>query len=190
MEPGRIRRIAIVGSPGAGKSTLARRLGSALGLPVIHLDALFWKPGWVETPRDEFIGQQRRALMAEGWIVDGNYGATIDLRLAAADTILFLDAPRLVCLWGVVSRAARHAGRTRSDMGPGCPERIDLAFLRYVWRFRRDKRPALLCKLRALEGEKRVVRLSSRAEVAAFLRQASADAPLPPAPAHVGQPRL
>lgn len=173
MGAGQMRRIAIVGSPGAGKSMLARRLGTALGIPVIHLDALFWRPGWEETPRDEFIEQQRRALAAEEWIVDGNYGAAIELRLAAADTIVFLDAPRLICVWGAVSRAIRHAGRTRPDMGPGCPERIDPAFLRYVWRFRREKRPALLRKLRALEGKKRVVRLSSRAEVRAFLRQAS-----------------
>ena len=177
MGAGRMRRITIVGSPGAGKSTLARRLGLALGIPVIHLDALFWRPGWVETPRDEFIERQCRALAGEAWIVDGNYGAAMDLRLAAADTILFLDAPRLVCLWGAVSRAIRHAGRTRPDMGPGCPERIDLEFMRYVWRFRRDKRPALLRKLRVLEGEKRVVRLSSRAEARAFLEHMSLPAP-------------
>jgi hypothetical protein len=79
---GNVQRVAIVGSGGAGKSTLARELGQRLGLPVIHLDQRFWRPGWLETETEEWAATQQELAAADRWIRDGNYGATLDVRLA------------------------------------------------------------------------------------------------------------
>lgn len=167
-----MKRVAIIGSGGAGKSTLARQLGARLGLPVVHLDALFWRPGWVETPREEWVALQRELVAREAWVVDGNYNATLDIRLEAADTIVFLDLPNWVCAWRAVRRRVQHHGRTRPDLAPGCPEQIDLAFLRWIWDYPRTRRPGVLEKLeRAAAEGKRVVRLRSNAEVERFLRE-------------------
>ena len=93
-----MKRISIVGSGGAGKSTFAHQLADILHLPVIHLDALYWQPGWVATPQDEWRDKQQQLVQQECWIIDGNYTSTLDVRFAVADTIIFLDFPRFRCL--------------------------------------------------------------------------------------------
>lgn len=107
-----MKRIAIIGSPGAGKSTYAQRLSMITGIQVYHLDKLYWKPGWVETPKSEWVEFQQRIVNKEEWIIDGNYGATMDIRIQAADTVIFLDFPRRVCLWRSIKRDIRYRGRT------------------------------------------------------------------------------
>ncbi len=181
-----MERVAIIGSAGAGKSVLARKLGAITGLPVIHLDALFWHPGWVETPRPEWRTIQEGLVEGPRWVVDGNYGSTMDIRLAAADTVIFLDLPRALCLWRTLRRSFSPLGKDRPDMASGCPERLDLEylkFLRWIWRFPRDERPAILEKLGRLEalaaGEAgarpvRVIRLRSAHEVEAFVSRVAA----------------
>ncbi len=126
-----VERVAIVGSGGSGKSTLARALGARTGLPVVHLDEHYWRPGWVETPRDAWRARQAELCADDRWIIDGNYGGTIDLRLDPADTLVFLDLPRRVTVPRVLRRWARNRGRP--VQAPGCPERADAAFLRWVW---------------------------------------------------------
>ncbi len=168
--------MAVIGSAGAGKSTLARRLGAITGLPVVHLDALFWHAGWVETPRPEWRSIQERIVKEPRWIIDGNYGSTLDIRLAAADTVVFLDLPPLICLGRVIKRSFLTA-TPRFDLAPGCAERLDreyLGFLAWVWRFPRDDRPGILEKLQALAaglGAVRVVHLTSCRAVDRFLRE-------------------
>jgi adenylate kinase family enzyme len=162
-------RIALIGSGGSGKSTLARQLGAVLGLPVYHLDALYWKPDWVETPRPEWVRLQQELVGQPRWIIDGNYGATMDVRLAAADTVIFLDYSRWVCLWGALRRRIIYAGRSRPDMGQGCPEQIDLQFLRWIWAFPATRRPGIEAKLARLGPGQRLVRLRSRREAACFV---------------------
>ena len=169
-------RIAIVGCSGAGKSRLATTLGVLLGSPVVHLDRLFWKPGWIESTREEFLAAQDRALPADGrWIADGNYGGTLELRLGRADTVILIDLPTRVCLWRVVMRSWRSLGQTRPDLADGCAERMFerayLDFLRYVVSFRRRRRAGLFERLRSLDGRVRLVVLSSNAEVARFVAQ-------------------
>ena len=166
-----MRRVAIVGSAGAGKSTLARQLGAILGLEVVHLDALFWKPGWVETPRPEWRVTQEGLVRRESWIIDGNYGGTMEVRLASADTIVFLDFPRAICLWRVLKRWARYRGHTRPDLAPGCPERLDWAFLRWVWGYRVRSRPSVLKRIEEHSAGKSVYTLRSPTEVSDFLKQ-------------------
>ena len=167
-----MKRVAIIGSGGAGKTTLARALGERTGLPVIHLDRLYWNTGWVETPHDEWLKRQNSLLAQERWIVDGNYGSTMDVRLAAADTVIFLDLPRLRCLWRVFKRRLRYHNRSRPDMNEDCPERLTWEFLRFVWTYPKTRRPVILEKLGRL-GDKRVIRLWSVLEVEAFLARLS-----------------
>lgn len=162
-----MERVLILGCAGAGKSTLARALSRRSGLPLVHLDRHYWRAGWREPAKDEWL-KQVAALAAEPrWIMDGNYGDTIALRLARADTLIFLDQPRWRCLWGVLSRTARWHGRIRDDMAAGCPERIDWPFLRYVWRYRRSHRPRVLAMLVSFEGER--VHLRSRRAIRRYI---------------------
>ncbi len=135
-----MERIVIIGCGGSGKSTLARRLGDRLNLPVVHLDKLYWHPGWVESTDEEFDAKLAVELEKSQWIMDGNFNRTMELRLAKCDTVIYLDYSRLVCLWGVLCRIIKTYGKTRPDMGEGCPERIDFEFLKWVWNYNRDKR--------------------------------------------------
>lgn len=162
-----MRKILVIGSPGAGKSTFARKLAERTGLPLIHLDAEFHLPGWVDRETGEWLARVDRLLEGERWIIDGNYGGSLERRLARADTAILLDYPTWLCLWRVVRRIATLHGRVRPDAAPGCPERWDLPFLAYVARFRRAKSPTLERRLAAFPGA--LVRLRSPREAEAFL---------------------
>lgn len=164
-----LRHVVLIGSGGAGKSTFARRLGKITGLEVIHLDAHYWKPGWVETPINVWTEMQRNLIQRDRWIMDGNYGATLSLRLDAADAILFFDYPRNLCARRLLLRWWKYRGRNRPDMGEGCPERFEWDFLRWVWRYPKDKRPDLLVKLAAYSETKCVIVLQNPAAAESLL---------------------
>ena len=142
-----MERIVIIGCGGSGKSTLARQLGEKLDLPVVHLDKLFWKPGWMETSPEEFDVKLVAELEKPRWIMDGNFNRTIQQRLARCDTVIYLDYSRLICLWGVFCRIVKSYGKTRPDMGEGCPERIDLEFFKWVWNYNKNNRERNYCYL-------------------------------------------
>jgi adenylate kinase family enzyme len=141
-------------------------------LPVVHLDACYWRPGWDPTPKEEWTRTVDEIAARDAWIMDGNYGGTLDRRLAACDTVIFLNLPRMVCLRRVLWRSFRYRGRSRPDMAPGCPERMTLEFVRWVWTYPRARRPGVLRRLEALAAEKRVVILRSTRAVERFLRDA------------------
>lgn len=164
-----MRRVLVIGSGGAGKSTFATALGTRLGLPVIHLDAHYWQSGWVATPAPQWRARVAQLLAGDGWVMDGNYGGTMTERLAACDTVIFLDLPRTVCLWRIVQRAIRYAGRSRPDMTPGCPERLSWEFVWWVWTYPSRRRPEVLQRLRALPATTRVEILRSARDVEAFV---------------------
>lgn len=164
-----MRKIIIIGSGGAGKSTFARKLGHKLNRKVYHLDALFWKPNWVGVSRDEQIKVQHTLVQEEEWIIDGNYGGTMEIRLQAADTIIFLDIPRTICVFRVLKRMIQYRNKTRPDMGEGCKERIDIHFLKWVWNYPKTKKPEILKNLNKLSGCKNVIILRSPKEVQQFL---------------------
>ena len=127
-----MERVLIIGPCGSGKSTLSLELGGRLNLPVVHMDRLGWLPGWVETDKEDLRRSLLTIVETDRWLIEGNYGSTLDLRLPRADTVVYLDFPIALCLWRVVRRVLRYRGRTRPDMTDGCPERFDLAFFRYV----------------------------------------------------------
>jgi adenylate kinase family enzyme len=164
-----MHRIMIVGSAGSGKSTFARRLGEQLDLPVVHLDTLYWRPGWVEPSQEEWHEQVREAVQADAWVMDGNYSATMDLRFERADTAIFLDIPRRVCLYRVLKRSIRHRGRVRSDGATGCPERLEWFFLKWVWSFPAKRRPAMLQRLENVPASVNIVHLCNDWEIDGFM---------------------
>ena len=159
----------VIGSGGAGKSVFSVDLAARIGLPVIHLDREYWGPGWQPMAEDAWEARIRELVAPDRWILDGNFGGTIPIRLAAADTVVFLDLPRLVCLWSVVRRRVTHRGRSRPDMTPGNAEKLDLRFLLWIWGYPKTRRPGILAQLAALPPTTRVTRLRSRREMAAFL---------------------
>lgn len=163
------RRILIIGPGGAGKSTLATRLGRVLGLPVIHLDAEYWTRGWTPTPKEAWSARVTEMLERDAWIMDGNYGGTMAQRLAACDTVIFLDLPRRVYVPRVLARSWRYRGRSRPDMAPECPERLTPEFLWWLWRYRRKRRPEVLTRLAGLREDQRAIVLRSQREVEAFV---------------------
>ncbi len=164
-----MQKIVILGCGGSGKSTLAIRLGKLLNLPVIHLDCLFWKPGWVSIPREELNALVQPQLSQPRWIIDGNYSGTQEPRLVACDTVIFLDMPRVLCLWNVVKRWVMYHKRTRPDITEGCPEQLDWEFLRWIWHFNRNRRPGILSKLATLRDDQSSVVLTSPRDVRKFL---------------------
>ena len=164
-----MERILIIGCGGAGKSTLARQLGEKLELPVVHLDKLFWKPGWVEESSEEFDRKLALELEKTKWIMDGNFNRTMPQRLSKCDTIIYLDFSRWACLWGVVRRIITTYGTVRPDMGDGCPERFDLNFLRWVWNYNRDKRQRNYRLLNEAAHAEKIV-LKNRRMVKQFLK--------------------
>lgn len=153
-----MRRVLVLGCPGAGKSTLARSLGEALSLPVVHLDKLWWKSGWVNRTEGEFDALLDAVLLGEEWVIDGNYLRTLPRRLERCDAVVLLDYPRRVCLLRALRRILSWRGRTRPDMAADCPERLDGEFVRWIWEFHRTQRPQVLELLDGWTGEKHVFR--------------------------------
>lgn len=165
-----MERILIIGCSGAGKSTLARQLGEKTGLPVVHLDALFWKPGWVESTREAFDTRIREEMEKPAWIIDGNYSRSLPVRLEKCDAVIYLDFPRLTCILGVIKRVLTTYGTIRPDMAEGCPERFDWEFLKWVWNFNRNNREKIYACLEKVSPDK-VMIFKNRWEVRAFLNE-------------------
>lgn len=168
-----MKRVLIIGAGGAGKTTLARRLAAHLQLPLIHLDEHHWRAGWNPMPPDEWRVRVRELIAADAWIMDGNYGGTLDLRLAACDTVLFLDFPRHVCLWRVLRRRMWRSSRARAELPPGCPERVTLSFLVWVWTYPTRRREGIMRRLTVLGQEKCIRVLRSAHEVEQFMNEIS-----------------
>ena len=164
-----MERILIIGCGGSGKSTLARRLGEKLNLPVVHLDKLYWKPGCVESSKEEIDEKIHIELQKPQWIIDGNYNRTISERMKYCDTVIYLDFSRFACLRGVCKRVLTTYGKVRPDMGEGCPERFDLDFLKWIWNFNKQNRDRYYGMLNNAEGIRTIV-LKNRRMVRRFLR--------------------
>ncbi len=166
-----VRRILVIGHPGAGKSTFTSNLGMKIRLPVIHLDKEFWRPGWVETPMNEWRKRTEMMVNRDEWIIDGTHDRTLDIRLLRADTVIFLDYSRYLCLWRILKRIVTSFGEVRPEMADGCPERIDLGFLRWVWNYRRDHYPIISECLQTYYANGKMVVLKNPADALQFLNE-------------------
>ncbi|SEO93863.1 DNA topology modulation protein [Paenibacillus sp. OV219] len=165
-----MNRILIIGSPGSGKSTLAQKLGRIWSLHVIHLDAHFWKPNWVMPQEAEWDQTIERLTMQEQWIIDGNYSRTMDKRIERADLIILLDMPRWLCMYRIFKRRVMFHKKTRPDMNEGCEEKIDWAFVKWVWQYPKRSRMKTLNKLeQAAASGKQVIILQTRKQVKELL---------------------
>jgi adenylate kinase family enzyme len=163
-----MRRVAVVGCGGAGKTTLANELADRLGIPVIHIDSHYWQMvdgERVESTPEEWEARHRELIAQDDWVIDGMKFGVLDERLTRADTVVYLDPSRAVCLGAIVQRRLRHRGQDRPELGVYV--HINYEFLRWVWMFRRRQRPMLLSKLARFEGE--VVILHRRREVRRYL---------------------
>ena len=161
-----MKRVMVIGGPGSGKSTLARRLHAVTGLPLFHLDQLYWQAGWQPAPKDEWERLLAKLAARDEWIMDGGYNGSFHIRMPRADTVIWLDLPRRVAFPRVVKRMALGFGRVREDLTPGCPERLDWEFLRWAWTFRRAH---------AAKYPQALVEYASHANVYIFARSREAD---------------
>ncbi|MBA1200693.1 AAA family ATPase [Pseudomonas capeferrum] len=166
-----MRRIVILGNAGSGKSTFARALGKRLEVSVVHLDCLFWEPGWVEPDAERFRNRVREAVASGTWVCEGNYARrTFDLRLPRADLVVWLDTPRLTCFLRVIRRSVTN--RPRPDLAAGCKEKFDRAFLKFlwfVWTFDRSYRPGIEAVRLAIAVQVPTVHLRGTRQIATFL---------------------
>jgi adenylate kinase family enzyme len=163
-----MERIMIIGCSGSGKTTLAVALKEKLGLPLVHLDQLWWTGNWENVTREEFDSRLAMAVNMDKWIIDGNFSRTIEMRLQRCDTIIYLDFDRWQCLWGVFCRVVRNYGKTRPDMGGNCRERFDPEFMKWIWNFNRNNRVRNYTWIASAKHAKAIV-LKNRKEVRAFL---------------------
>ncbi len=158
-----MKRVIIIGCPGSGKSHFSRALAEYVPLPLYHLDMLYWKPDRTTVSKEVFRERLDEVLSKETWIIDGNYGSTMEMRISQCDTVFFFDLPLEVCLAGVRERI----GRTRPDM-PWIEQIEDEEFIQYIKDFGEHSRPKIL-ELLEKYPDKKVWHFTSRRSADAFI---------------------
>ncbi|MGF6171839.1 AAA family ATPase [Ensifer sp. 4252] len=164
------RRILVVGCSGGGKSTLSQKLARHFHLTYISIDRdILWLPGWVQRDRAE---QRRRiveSIAADHWIMDGTNPSTFDVRVPRSDVVIWVRMPRLLCVWGVVTRWLKYLGRTRPEMAPGCIEKVDWEFLEFIWTFEDEFSPRIVAGIAQHGPNVPVLQLKSRRQMQRLL---------------------
>jgi adenylate kinase family enzyme len=170
-----MRRIVIIGPLGAGKSTLAVELGRILEIPVHHLDTLYWGDTWTAPSPAEWDGLLDRLVAGDSWIIDGNFSSSLPRRLAAADTVVYLDAPRLTSAVQATKRRLFHRWRPGPGVAGGARPMFNAQLFRWIWVYRRETRPQLFEQLAAPPVAGKTVFLRNRRDVRRFLASVAAD---------------
>ena len=160
-----MKRIVVIGSPGSGKSTLSGAMQQKTGIPLYHLDMMYWNADKSVVERDVFLARLAAVLEKDTWILDGNYATTMEMRVAACDTVIFLDYTPEVCLEGIQKRR----GKPRSDM-PWIEREEDVALTEFVRTFREQQRPRILALLEKYP-EKKIFLFTTREQADAFLKE-------------------
>ena len=159
-----MKKIIIIGSCGAGKTTFAQKINKKLNLPLTNLDQLYWKPGWERTSKTEWREKVEQLVKGDKWIIDGNYQSTFDIRFPACDTIIFLDINRFTCLFRILKRRFL---KNRIDVLNKCEEKIDWKFLKWVlWDFPQKGKKKIKKYLK--KYDKKVVVLKNGEEMDCF----------------------
>lgn len=148
---------------------MAASIAARHNLPHYDLDYYFWRAGWREPPPDEWQTTAERLASGPAWVISGNYSKTFHDRMSRADTVIWLDFPRWLCMTRVLRRIARNYGRVRSGMPEGCTERIDWKFLRYAWTFNKIRRPRIVAALESHAARAQVYQVRNKAEAARLL---------------------
>jgi adenylate kinase family enzyme len=163
------RRILVLGSSGSGKTTFSIQLGEILDLDPIHLDAHFWRPGWRATPRSEWRDVVAELVQRDAWIMDGTYESSLDLRIPPADLVILVKQSRWVCLWRAAKRKLTIDDHHRPDAPAG--QKLDVAFLRYIWRYPKVTHPFVLEEIRRHGADKPVIELQGSSQMRRLLQQ-------------------
>ena len=158
-----MKKVIVIGCPGSGKSTVSRALHNKTGIPLYHLDMMYWNADKTTAEKSVFLERLSAVLEKNKWIIDGNYGSTMELRIAACDTVFFLDYPLDVCLDGIRERG----GKPRSDM-PWIETEEDAEFIEFIKSYNEQQKPKVL-ELLEKYGDKNIVIFKSREEADAFL---------------------
>ncbi len=161
-----MKRIIVIGCPGGGKSTFSRALADITAIPLYHLDMMYWNEDRTTVPKDVFRSRLALAMEGESWIIDGNYGSTMELRIKAADTVFFLDYSADICLSGVMARK----GKPRSDMPWVEPEDYsDEDFIKFIENYERESKPKVMSLLERY-SEKKIYIFHEREDADEYLR--------------------
>lgn len=167
-----MKRILIIGNAGSGKTTFALKLAQKTGMPLVHLDKIYWTGKWEHISKDEFDNILQKELDKPKWIIDGNFNRTLPQRLKYCDTIFYFDIPTITCLWGLTKRIIKSYGKTRSDMGGNCPEYFDkqkLTLYRNVILFKKQHSEKYNHMLNSTKGIE-VIRFKNRRQAKLFLK--------------------
>ncbi|MEV5862171.1 topology modulation protein [Streptomyces sp. NPDC052071] len=167
-----MRKVAIVGCGGSGKSHVARELGRILDAPVTHLDAAFYDEEWNALPTDKFTDVQRELVSQPRWVIDGNCNSTLQVRLEACDTVVLMDVSTVAALYGIFSRQLRHGA---GHKGNGVHNRIHWGVIKYVATYRRKMRPRVMAKIEEFGAGADVVLLANRRQTLRWLRKVAAE---------------
>lgn len=164
------RRILVVGCSGGGKSTLSQKLARHFDLTYISIDRdILWLPGWVQRDRAEQRQRIVEKVAGDRWIMDGTGPSTFDIRVPRSDVVIWVRMPRLLCLWGVVTRWLKYFGRTRPEMAPGCIEKVDWEFLEFIWTFEEKFSPRIVAGLAEHGPAVPVLQVKSRHQMQTLL---------------------
>lgn len=159
----RMKRVIVIGCPGSGKSTVSRQLHTQTGIPLYHLDMMYWNSDRTTVEKSVFLERLTAVLEKDEWIIDGNYGSTMELRMEACDTVFFLDYPPDVCLDGIKQRF----GKPRSDI-PWIETEEDAEFIDFIKSYNEQQRPKVLALLEKY-NDKDIIIFKSREEADEFL---------------------